>query len=241
MLYLLLPAAALLTALLSGIFGMAGGMILMGVYTAVLPVAVAMVLHGATQVVANGSRALLLWRDVYVRGLAFYVVGALAAFAALYHVHFVPSPLLVFVSLGAAPFVAAALPARYFDFERPSAAVLCGAQVAAVQLLAGAAGPLLDLAFVDTRLTRTQVVATKAVTQVFSHGLKVAYFLPLMRADAIAPSLALALLVATLLGTRLGTLLLQRMSDERFRRYSRMIVYATGGVYLARAGLLCLS
>jgi hypothetical protein len=46
---LLLPAlalAALVTAFLSGILGMAGGMILMGALLALLPVADAMVLHG---------------------------------------------------------------------------------------------------------------------------------------------------------------------------------------------------
>jgi uncharacterized membrane protein YfcA len=235
-----LALTALLTALLSGVFGMAGGMILMGVYAALLPVAGAMVLHGGTQLIANGSRAFLLWRDVCWRSFAFYVAGALAAFAALWRAHLVPSPLVVFLGLGLSPFVAALLPARYFDFERPGAALWCGMQVASVQLLAGAAGPLLDLAFVNTRLTRTQVVATKAVSQVFSHALKLAYFIPLASRGMITPTLGLAVLCTTLLGTRIGTELLRRMSDYSFRRYSRYIVYVTGGVYLVKAGALLL-
>lgn len=240
MLILALSLVSLLTALLSGVFGMAGGMLLMGVYAALLPVPTAMVMHGGTQLVANLSRALLLRRSVYWRGFALYVVGALAAFAALWRLRYVPGPLVVFLGLGATPFIAALLPARAVDFQRPHAAVLCGCAVAAVQLLVGAAGPLLDVTFLDTRLNRQQVVATKAVTQVFSHLLKLVYFVPAVSDHSITPGLALAVLCATLCGTRLGTWLLQRLSDATFRRYSRRIVYAIGGIYLCKAGLIFL-
>ena len=238
MLVFLLALTALVTALLSGIFGMAGGMVLMGVYTALLPVPTAMVMHGGTQLVANGLRALILRRDVYWRGFRWYVVGALCAFALLFSVHYVPDPLVVFLGLGLAPFVAPLLPARFMDFERRGAALLAGFNVASVQLVAGAAGPLLDVAFVRTTLTRHQVVATKAVTQVFSHLLKLVYFVPALEGELITPELALALLLATLLGTRLGTLVLARMSDSAFRRYTRALVYGIGVVYLCKAGAL---
>lgn len=237
-LLLLLACTAFATAVLSGVFGMAGGLVLMGVYAALLPVATAMVLHGATQLLANGVRAALLWRDIYVRGLCFYAVGAVAAFGLLWQVRYVPDPIVVFLGLGLAPFVAALLPARALDFERPGAAVLCGAQVASVQLIAGAAGPLLDVAFVRTRLTRTQVVATKAITQVLSHSLKLVYFAGLARARDLPPALLLAILGATLLGTLIGTRILARLSDRTFREVSGYLVYAIGAFYLCKAGLL---
>jgi uncharacterized membrane protein YfcA len=235
MLSLFLACAALATAVLSGVFGMAGGMVLMGVYAALLPVATAMVLHGATQLLSNGMRAAILWRGIYWRGLRFYLVGSLAAFALLYSVRYVPNQGMVFLGLGLAPFVAAVLPARWLDFERPSAAVLCGAQVAALQLLAGAAGPLLDVAFVETRLSRTQVVATKAITQVFSHSLKLIYFVPLMPSGALASETVLGILLATLVGTVMGTRILARLTDHTFRVWSRYIVYGIGAVYLYKA------
>jgi uncharacterized membrane protein YfcA len=241
MLTLVLTVTSLLTALLSGVFGMAGGVLLMGVYTAVLPVPAAMVMHGGTQLVANLSRALLLGKSVYWRGVGLYSAGALLAFAALWHIRYVPAPWVVFLGLGSTPFVAAALPRGALDFELPSAAVLVGFQVVAVQLVAGAAGPLLDVAFLDTRLTRHQVVATKAVTQVLSHSLKLAYFIPALQAGVVTPGLALCVLCATVVGTRLGTLVLNRMSDDAFRRHSRAVVYAIGVAYLCKAGLLLLS
>lgn len=231
-----LSLTALATAVLSGIFGMAGGMVLMGVYTALLPVPTAMVMHGGTQTIANVSRALILRKDVYWRGFVLYALGALVAFAAMASLRYVPHPAVVFLGLGLTPFVAPLLPSRVMDFERPLAAVLCGFNVAALQLVAGAAGPLLDVAFLSTRLTRQQVVATKAVTQVFSHLLKLAYFLPALSTDELSPTLLVAILAATIVGTRLGTYALARMSDASFRRYSRAIVYAIGAAYLCKAG-----
>ena len=53
----ILLGAVLPTAFISGIFGMAGGILLMGVFVWLLPVAQAMVLHGITQTVSNCSRA----------------------------------------------------------------------------------------------------------------------------------------------------------------------------------------
>ena len=67
--------AAFLTALLSGIFGMAGGLVLMGALALVLPVSVAFVTHGLLQLVANGWRAVLhrqhiAWPMVLVSSMA---------------------------------------------------------------------------------------------------------------------------------------------------------------------------
>lgn len=58
---LLLAFVVVATSFLSGIFGMAGGLILLGVLLALLDVAPAMVLFGTTQLAANGWRG-ALWR-----------------------------------------------------------------------------------------------------------------------------------------------------------------------------------
>lgn len=235
MLSLWLSLCAFGTAVLSGIFGMAGGIVLMGVYVALLPVAAAMVMHGATQLFANALRALILWKDIYWRGIRFYAGSALVTFVGLCFVRYVPNQLVVYLGLGLAPFVARLLPARWLDFERPHAALFCGLQVTALNLTAGAAGPLLDVAFVETTLTKKQVVATKAISQVLSHSLKLAYFAPLMTGSEVPPAALLGILLATLLGTLTGTRILERLSDHNFRTISRYLVYGIGLVYLCKA------
>jgi uncharacterized protein len=69
------------TALLSGIFGMAGGLILIGVLFALFPVPQAMILHAVTQMASNGWRALLWWRHIGWLSMAFYIAGCLVAVA----------------------------------------------------------------------------------------------------------------------------------------------------------------
>ena len=56
-----LAVVAVVTSFISGIFGMAGGMLLIGFLLMFLPVPVAMVFHGVIQIAANGWRT-WLWR-----------------------------------------------------------------------------------------------------------------------------------------------------------------------------------
>ena len=56
----LILVCVLLTSILSGVIGMAGGMILMAILVSVVSVAAAMMIHGAVQAAANGSRAWFL-------------------------------------------------------------------------------------------------------------------------------------------------------------------------------------
>lgn len=246
---LALGGAAVGTAALSATFGMAGGLVLMGIYTALLPVPEAMVLHGVTQLVSNGGRAWLLRTHVQRGGIGAYLAGAGVAWLALRGVAWSPSELAVCFGLGALPFVALAAPeSAALDFARRRGAALCGALVSAAQIAFGVAGPLLDLFFVRTTLLRREVVATKAVTQALSHTLKVAYFAPALLvgagggaggADLDALATAAAVSVAgALVGTRLGGRLLDRLGEDTFRRWTRRLVLAIGAGFLARGLVL---
>ena len=70
------------TAFLSGIFGMAGGLILIGVLFALMPVPEAMALHAVTQMASNGWRGALWIKHVSWRAVAAYLGGCVIAFAA---------------------------------------------------------------------------------------------------------------------------------------------------------------
>ena len=173
----LIGVTVLATSFLSGIFGMAGGLILLGVLLMFMDVAPAMVLFGVIQMSANGWRA-LLWR-VHVRwGIVWrFVLGASAVFLAMRTVAFVPDKALLYLGLGIIPFAADALPKRYApDISRPGGPYLCGAFIMLIQLLAGAAGHILDMFFHKSGLDRKAIVATKAVTQTVAHVFRVGYF-----------------------------------------------------------------
>ena len=159
-------------------------------------------------------------------------------------ISFVPSRGLLYLALGLLPLLLW-LPRGLFAFDaaRPRDAVGCGALVVGLNLMAGVAGPALDFFFVKTELTRREIVATKAVTMLGAHMLKIVYFgLPLLRAsslDALPAWWVLALCIpGVFLGTWIGTRGLALFTDTGFRRVSRYLVTAVGAVFLWRAATL---
>ena len=72
-----------ITSTISGVFGMAGGMLLLAGLLTILPVATAIALQGAIQIVANGSRAWFSRAFIDWRILGTICLGLLAAAIAL--------------------------------------------------------------------------------------------------------------------------------------------------------------
>ncbi|TSH91601.1 TSUP family transporter [Verticiella sediminum] len=233
----LLPVIAA-TSLVSGVFGMAGGMILMAVLVGAMPVAAAMVLHGVTQMAANGGRALLWRQRIAWPILGAYSVGLLAALGLFGLLRYVPDRGVVLISLGLLPFVALAVPPRYApQADRPVGAFVCGVLNGAVQMLAGVSGPLLDVFFVRSRMDRRDVVATKAACQTLAHATKLVYFAAFAGAwhsDTVEFWVLPLAIAAAFWGTHLSRTLLERMSDVGFRRWTRRIIMAIGVVCLAQ-------
>jgi uncharacterized membrane protein YfcA len=238
-------AAAFLTAALSGVFGMAGGLLLKGALALVLPVSATFVAHGLLQLVANGWRAILHRKHVDWRIVGVYAVGAFVAAAVVGLIALEPTKAGLYLLMGLVPGLVW-LPQGWVkvDASRPPQAFIAGLSVTGVNLSAGVAGPLLDVFFVRTALTRHAIVATKAATQVFSHLMKVVvYGAPLLAVGGkgLPPAWVFALAVPlSMLGTAAGGLVLDRLSDVNFKRYLRLILTGIGAVYLVQAARLFL-
>lgn len=225
------------TSFLSGIFGMAGGLILLGVLLLFMDVVPAMVLFGVIQMGANGWRA-LLWRSHVAWSLVGrFVLGATAAFLVMRTVAFIPDKALLYIGLGLIPFAADMLPERYQpDITKPAGPYICGIVIMILQLIAGAAGHILDMFFQRSGLDRRGVVGTKAVCQTIAHLFRVLYFGSLATAFSVAiPPLAYAAALAlAFAGTTLASYVLERMTDADFRAWSRRIIFAVAITFLVR-------
>jgi len=236
-----LAISALVTSFISGILGMAGGMILMGILLAMMPLPAAMMLHGATQLASNGWRA-LLWRNVVAwHVLRGYFVGAIISAAAFAMVQLVASKPVAFILLGLTPFATLALPEKlHLNVERRGHPLACGIICTMLSLTSGVSGPILDVFFVRSRMTRHAVIATKAMTQSLSHILKIAYFGGLVGLDrgAVNPWITAMMVLLAFAGTQLSRHVVERMNDESFRFWTRWTVIAAGVFYLASGILL---
>jgi uncharacterized protein len=192
------------------------------------------VLHGGAQLVANGSRALISGKYVQLRVLALYAVGSAAAVLLAASLALDVETSTALVITGSAPFLEPVLRRlRVPSIEKPAGSVLCGSVATAFHLIAGTAGPLLDVFFLQTQMTRHRMVATKAATQVLGHGAKVLFFTLIARTPAAGIDLSvwawLLLGTASVAGTFAGRHILDRLSETWFRRGARTLVLCIGG------------
>jgi uncharacterized membrane protein YfcA len=230
------------TSFLSGIFGMAGGLILIGVLLVLLPVQTAMVLHAVTQIASNGWRG-LLWRD-HVRwgAVGAYDIGCVVALAAWSLFRYVPSVPVALIFLGVTPFLVKLFPADWQpNPESRPQGVFYGTICMTLMLLTGVAGPLIDSFFLGGKLDRREIVATKAMCQIVGHGLKLAYFGGIIeQAGTLDPVLAVLAILSSMLGTTLSKRFLEMMSDRLYRVWAGRIIATIAGYYVIHGVTLLL-
>jgi uncharacterized membrane protein YfcA len=236
----LIGVSIIVSSFLSGVFGMAGGMVLLGVLLVYLDVAPAMILFSIIQFFANGLRVVQWWSFVRWRIFWLYCLGGAAAFAAMRLIEFVPDKALVYLMLGIMPFAVEAMPASLRpNIEWRGVPFFTGILTTIVQFLAGVGGVFLDIFFQKSMLDRKTTLATKAVVQTASHVLRAAYFLSLGSiGDAIAVGPLLAAVVLAIAGTSLAPYVIERMTDHGFRQWTRALIFTISTVYLFRAASL---
>lgn len=223
---------------------MAGGMILMGVLIAVAAVPTAMITHGAIMMVANGWRAFLLREYIIWPVFWRYMIGAALGITFLFVIVWRPDRTAIYLILSLIPIVVW-IPKRWFhlDIRKQGQAEFTGFIVQAMNTLAGVAGPLLDIFFVNTDMTRQQIVATKSATQSVSHVIKIFFWTgPILAATGVAnapvfPPIWLLLIAAptAMTGTWVGKQILERMTDANFQVWVKWLITTIGIVYFARA------
>jgi uncharacterized membrane protein YfcA len=230
------------TAFLSGLFGMAGGLILIGVLLALMPLPAAMVLHAITQMASNGWRAVLWrthirWRPVFV-----YLIGCALALGLWSLTRYVPDKPIALLMLGVTPFMARMTPS--WLKPNPDSIVqgaFYGTVCMGLMLMTGVSGPLMDTFFLGAKFDRRSIVATKATCQVASHFTKLIYFGGIIdQAASLDPILAGVAILASMLGTSLARRILEAMSDQQYRTWANRLITTIASYYVIYGGWLLL-
>ena len=240
----LLLGSVIGTTFISGVLSVGGGTILMGIFGWVLPISQAMILHGVTQMASNGSRALLNWRHIQWGVLRGYFLGSGVCLAVLLWFVFVPNKILLFLLLGLMPFVNFLLPrGKALDINKPWMPTLCGVLTTGCLISSGVSGPLLDVFYVKTDLTRYQIHATKGLTQTFGHIIKIGYFMSVIELANTEGSylpwwVYAAVVPIAFAGTWLARHVLHLISDVHFRAATQYVTMLIGVIFLSRAAAL---
>ncbi len=211
------------TAFLSGLFGMAGGLILIGVLLTILPLPSAMVLHAITQMASNGWRA-FLWRShIRWRPVSVYLIGCALALGAWSITRYVPDKPIALLLLGVTPFMARLTPPNLKP--NPDSiwqGTFYGSICMGLMLMTGVSGPLMD-----------SIVATKAACQVASHFVKLIYFGGIIdQAATLDPVLAGVAVAASMIGTTLARRILEAMTDTQFRTWAGRLITTVASYYI---------
>ncbi|AZM97385.1 sulfite exporter TauE/SafE family protein [Vreelandella venusta] len=239
---LALISVVFLTSMLSGVFGMAGGLVLLWFLLIMFPAGTAMAVHGVIQLTSNGSRAWLSRRFIVWRIVMLMTLGVLIAAGLLLLFSYSPNAATVSLFIGLMP-ILVWIPKRWFhlDANRTSHALGCGIAAGSLTIAAGVSGPLIDIFFVRSQMDQRQVVATKAMIQVVAHSIKILFYLGAVM--ALSTSEWGIVLLATpfaIFGTHTGNRILQRLTDANFRTWTRWIVTGIGIFYLLQ-GLFLLT
>lgn len=232
--------STLFTSFLSSIFGMLGGLILMGVFLTILPVGEAMILHGLIQLTSNGYRAWLNKKDIIWPIILFIFIGNILALISFFYIAFIPNRITILLCLGFLPFLAWALPHRFtLDIRNKFISFLAGMVVVASNLFSGTGGPLLDTFFQRVEMSRYQVVATKAIAQSLGHISKIIFYGGLVVSASInnwpAIWLIFSAMILSVIGTTFGKKILDQIKDEFFFNWTQRIILCLATLFICRA------
>jgi uncharacterized protein len=232
-------ATIVFSSFVSGVFGMAGGMVLLGVLLAYFDVATGMILFSIIQLFANGWRV-VQWRQYVLWSIfGWYFVGAVISFAVMWTIAVVPDKAMVYLLLGLMPFAVEALPASMRpNIEWRGVPFFTGVVTTIIQILSGVGGLFLDIFFQKSTLDRKTTNATKAVAQTFSHVVRGVYFGSLAGVGDLPVWATLPAILLAIAGTSLAPYVVERMTDHGFRQWTRAVIFAISVVYLARAAWL---
>ncbi len=240
-----LTLAALLTATISGIIGMGGGILLLAVMAGFMPLSQAVPLHAAVQLVSNGTRIVAFIESVDWRTVSRFVLGALPGvvigFLILRWIGNLDraEPYLKII-IGVYILTVTHLPKPRKEAHRPWRFdfTLLGLLVGTLGLVVGAIGPIIAPMFARRGFVKENLIATKAVCQMCTHAMKIPAFAALGQLEITTFStLLVAMAAMAVVGTFLGKRLLKHVSPEVFVLLYKVALTVAGLKLLAYDGL----
>ncbi len=213
----LLLAGTLAASTLSGTFGVGGGSLLLLLLTHALGPVVAVPVLTLTQLMANGSRAALGWRDLAWRPALWFIAGAVPGVAVgAWVLGELPADALARVAGGAILLGLGAKSVLGRDWKPRF--WLVGAATGLLSAVAGIAGPFTAVAFWQLGLPPLAFIASEALAVTGVHLLKTLAYARIDLLGGQTLSWGLLLGGVSLAGSWLGRRLAGRIQARIFRR-----------------------
>jgi uncharacterized membrane protein YfcA len=236
---IILLVASMVTAAISGILGMAGGVTLISIMAVLLPASLVVPLHGIIQLASTGTRTIAMGRYIrwrFVFGFAPTMAGGVWLATRVWSGEnmdwFRPAIgvlILLFLFLRHRAPRLSDLPLWTYPFA--------GIVVGFVNIFVGASGPLAAPLFYRREFSKEEVIGTQAACLAWGHLLKVPAFLSLGFDFLAYRQLLAGLLVCVVCGALLGKYILFRISTKTFMIFFEALL-ALIAVYLISSWLI---
>ena len=226
----ILIIAAFITSVLSAIIGMGGGITLLGIMAIIMPSGYLVVAyHGVIQLVSNITRTVvyrdhvnqLILKRFLIGLLPGLVLSALIIFA-ITHVYRVGSASDLKIDF-LKPIIGTYILWFLFLRRKKKAVQIkafswMGVLAGIATVFIGAMGPLIAPLFIDDKLKKESVIATKAACQASGHLGKMPIFFFLFGVDYLSDwKLILPLVIAVYAGTNIGKQMLGKLPEHVFQ------------------------
>lgn len=150
------------TSLLSGIFGLLGGFLLVGMLIAIFDLTTSNLLISTVLIAATLWRTFVWFDRVRWRFVLLSTSGGTAAFLVIIASGLSPSRALILIVLGATPLLVTLLPKHFWpNIDTRIGQLICGFIVGLCQISGAASAAVVDIFFQNSVLNRIENVALK--------------------------------------------------------------------------------
>tara|TARA_B100001142_G_scaffold75582_2_gene76252 strand:+ start:5971 stop:6723 length:753 start_codon:yes stop_codon:yes gene_type:complete len=234
---IVLVIAAFLTSFLSAVIGMGGGITLLGIMAIIIPTGYLVVAyHGIIQLVSNITRTTVYRQHIDKPIIKRFFIGLLPGL--LLSAAMIYGATTYFNTLSAADLK--------IDFLKPAIGVYIiwflylkkkkkaiskesykwmGVVAGIATVFIGAMGPLIAPLFINDKLKKESIIATKAACQAAGHLGKIPIFFLFFNVSYLDDwSVLLPLIIAVYIGTKIGKLMLGKLPEALFQNLFKAVL-----------------
>ena len=235
---IILIISAFLTSSISAVLGMGGGIILLGIMAIIIPNGYMVIaLHGIIQLISNTTRTFVFRKYLKKDLVKEFSIGAIIG-AGL-------SAIIIFLLIKI--FEVSSASEIKVDFLKPLIGIFIiwylflkgpkkekgsksfikvGSISGLASIFIGATGPLIAPFFLNSNLTKENIIANKAACQMITHLTKIPLFIFFFNVSYIQEyKLLLPLIIAVFIGTNFGKKILDMIHEKLFIKLFKIALF----------------
>lgn len=219
--------ASIVTATISSVTGMAGGVALLSLMSLTLPVQIIIPIHGLVQLSSNSLRVWYLRKYVRLEFIKYYTLGLpIGAALSVFFLRNILSEVWLLSMLAILISYSIFKPKKIPNLKiKNSSWSIVGLAAGVLAILVGSVGPFLAVFYVRDDLAKEEIVSTKATMQMLAHVIKIPSFLFIGFNYSEHMSLTGLMILGAMIGTKLGVEALKRINNKIFSYLFKLFLF----------------